>query len=155
VFFGPKGLGQQFYHNIDVQSSIDAGLTMSGGAFKWWMGQQGAARQGLFMNPDPEDIDSVLIGFKQWLHKVGDFQDNVKIWGNGSDFDNVILAKAYQIVLNQDQPWHFWNNRCYRTTCDVLGDTQRKQQGVHHHALDDAKSQAEHLCKLLTVRGVW
>ena len=45
VFFDKNGLGQEFYQTIDVQSSIDAGLTMSGGTFKWWMGQQGAVRR--------------------------------------------------------------------------------------------------------------
>jgi len=154
VFFDKKGLGKEFYQTIDVQSSVDAGLTMSGSTFKWWMGQPGAARQGLFMNPEPEWVDFVLTSFTNWISENSEV-GKLKVWGNGSDFDNAILAKAYQIALNREQPWKFWNNRCYRTVCDVLNDTKRKQEGVHHHALDDAKSQAQHLRELLTLRAVW
>jgi hypothetical protein len=152
VFFDKKGLGHEFYQTIDVQSSIDAGLTMSGGTFKWWMGQQGAARKALF--EDNVQLKGALHAFSDWLAESC-YIKTVKVWGNGSDFDNAILAKAYQLVLNQEQPWKFWNNRCYRTVCDVLNDRQRKQEGVHHHALDDAKSQAQHLRGLLTLRAVW
>ena len=152
VFFDKTGLGQEFYQTIDVQTSIDAGLTMSGDTFKWWMGQPGAARKALF--EDNKRAEAVLLNLMNWLKQHGD-PDTVKVWGNGSDFDNAILAKAYQLVLNQEQPWKFWNNRCYRTVCDVLNDKQRKQEGVHHHALDDAKSQAQHLRGLLTLRAVW
>jgi hypothetical protein len=152
VFFDKKGLGHEFYQTIDVQSSIDAGLTMSGGTFKWWMGQQGAARKALF--EDNVQLKGALHAFSDWLAESC-YIKTVKVWGNGSDFDNAILAKAYQLVLNQEQPWNFWNNRCYRTVCDVLNDKQRKQEGVHHHALDDAKSQAQHLRGLLTLRAVW
>jgi len=151
VFFDKNGLGQEFYQTIDVQSSIDAGLTMSGGTFKWWMGQPGAARKALF--EDTAHLNVALLEFGGWLAEHCDTK-TVKVWGNGSDFDNPILGTAYE-KLGMGVPWNFWNNRCYRTTCDVLGDTQRKQQGVHHHALDDAKSQAQHLRRVLTARAVW
>lgn len=151
VFFDKTGLGQEFYQTIDVQSSIDAGLTMSGGTFKWWMGQQGAARKALF--EDTVQVRVALAHFSHWLAEHCDTK-TVKVWGNGSDFDNPILEAAYEKV-GMETPWNFWNNRCYRTVCDVLNDRQRKQEGVHHHALDDAKSQAQHLRGLLTLRAVW
>lgn len=45
------------------------------------------------------------------------------------------------------QPWDFWNDRCYRTIA-AMHDRRRFQQGVHHNALDDAKSQVEHLIQI-------
>jgi hypothetical protein len=151
VFFDKTGLGQEFYQTIDVQSSIDAGLTMSGGTFKWWMGQPGPARKALF--EDPVKVRVALAYFSHWLEEHCDTK-TVKVWGNGSDFDNTILSAACE-KMGLETPWKFWNNRCYRTVCDVLNDKQRKQEGVHHHALDDAKSQAQHLRGLLTLRAVW
>ena len=42
--------------------------------------------------------------------------ENAILWGNGSDFDNAILANAYR-AIGQQQPWKFWNNRCSGPPC--------------------------------------
>jgi inhibitor of KinA sporulation pathway (predicted exonuclease) len=115
------------------------------------MAQKGEARQALFV--DQIDLEYALYAFNEWLAAhATDAQ--VKVWGNGADFDNAILQHAYAKV-GMETPWHFWNNRCHRTTCDLLNAKQRKQEGVHHNALDDAKSQAKHLVQTLTARAVW
>lgn len=152
TFFDKTRLGEKFYRTIDVQSCIDAGLTVSGDTFKWWMGQKGEARKALFDKTIP--VQDALSEFSAWLGQNCE-TSSVKVWGNGSDFDNAILAKAYGAVLGETQPWRFWNNRCYRTACDLLNDRNRKQEGVYHNALDDAVSQAKHLSRVLTLRGAW
>lgn len=151
VMFDKAGLGSEFYLTIDAQSCFDAGLTVSGGTFKWWMAQKAEARKALFDGNVP--LQNALHEFKCWLAENCE-RNTVKVWGNGSDFDNAMLAHAYN-KLGMEIPWQFWNNRCYRTTCDILNDKARKQEGVHHHALDDAKSQASHLRKVFTARAVW
>jgi hypothetical protein len=67
----------------------------------------------------------------------------MRLWGNGASFDNAILAHAYA-RCGATPPWKFWNDRCYRTVA-ALTATPRQQGGTHHNALDDARSQAEHL----------
>jgi exodeoxyribonuclease VIII len=150
VLFDKTGLGKEFYRTVDAQSCFDAGLTVSGSTFKWWMAQKAEARKALFEDNVP--LQDALFAFTTFLHahSTGD----PKVWGNGSDFDNAMLAHAYN-KLGMEIPWQFWNNRCYRTTCDILNDRVRKQEGVHHNALDDAKSQASHLRKVFTARAVW
>ena len=151
VAFTKTGITSEFYCTVDAQTAIDLGLTVSGSTFKWWMAQSGAARKALF--EDNVTIQSALYEFSDWVEEntVG---ENVKVWGNGSDFDNAMLAHAYN-KQGLDVPWKFWNNRCYRTACQMLNDYNRKQQGVHHNALDDARSQANHMIHAMTMRGVW
>lgn len=150
VAFTKDGITSEFYRTVDAQSAIDLGLTVSGGTFKWWMAQSGAARKALF--EDNVTIQSALYEFSDWVEE--DTEGDPKVWGNGSDFDNAMLAHAYS-KLGHETPWKFWNNRCYRTACQMLNDYNRKQQGVHHNALDDARSQANHLIYAMTMRGVW
>jgi exodeoxyribonuclease VIII len=152
VSFDENGLGNEFYCTIDAQSAISSGLTVSGDTFKWWMGQKAEARKALFERT--VSIHKALDNFADWLEAEGD-PKQIRVWGNGSDFDNTILAKAYEVVQGRPTPWAFWNNRCYRTVCSVMNAKQRKQEGVPHNALDDAKSQANHLVQLFKARAVW
>ena len=79
--------------------------------------------------------------------------DNYNVWGNGSDFDNVIvrsLLDSYGITT----PWKFYKNRCFRTiretvyaTFPFLKDDQIKPE-LAHHALSDAKAQALDLLRI-------
>lgn len=67
---------------------------------------------------------------------------DVRIWGNGSDFDNAILSAGYH-VIDQQVPWKFWNNRCFRTLKSMGPKTlEPSREGTHHNALDDALHQA-------------
>lgn len=63
------------------------------------------------------------------------------IWGNGSDFDNALLAEAYRLT-GLTQPWPFWQNRCFRTLKGLRLVPEPVRQGTLHNALDDAAHQA-------------
>lgn len=131
--------GRGFYRQIDLRSSVNAGLKMDPDTVLWWL-QQGKAARNAFKDNGSAGLplDLVLNDFTQWLPK------EPIVWGNGAAFDNVILASAYQ-VCNLKQPWKFWNDRCYRTIAAMHPDQKQVQLGTHHNALDDAISQAEHL----------
>ena len=152
VFFDKSGLGREFYCTITLDSCMTTGLSVSGDTFRWWMSRPAEARKALFI--DPRELDDALAGFRVWVSTYSDDDETVKVWGNGADFDNAILQHAYA-KIGEPAPWKFWNNRCYRTTCDVLSAGPHKQEGTHHNALDDAKSQAKHLVHTLTARAVW
>ena len=66
------------------------------------------------------------------------------VWGNGATFDNVILSNAYK-AAGMEQPWKFWDDRCYRTVKGLLPDIKIERLGTHHNAVYDAMSQARHL----------
>ena len=132
-------LGRTFYDTCSIASAVDVGLAMDPETVQWWLSQSDAARSEL--TNAKGDLKSVLVAFKHWLFHCG---SNVKIWGNGSDFDNALLAEAYRRI-GEPVCWKFWNNRCYRTMKSLFPDVKLEREGTHHNALDDAIYQAKHL----------
>ena len=136
VAFDRNGLGNSFYSIVDGNTSTAAGMTISQDTINWWKNQSEEA-QSIFHSPDKTTIQNALTAFGQWL------PHNCKLWGNGAAFDNAVLSNAYS-VCGMGQPWRFWNDRCYRTLSSFTKN-KRVQSGTHHNALDDAKSQAQHM----------
>ena len=130
----------KFYCTIDLSDCVKNGLEMDPDTVMWWMRQSDDARKQ-FENPD-HDLAAALGAFRQWSGT-----DPI-IWGNGADFDNAILANAYR-KIEQQPPWNFWNNRCYRTVKNLNPEIKIERIGTHHNALDDAESQARHLLRIL------
>ncbi len=135
--------GQEFYLTVDLESAVRCGGVIDPSTVMWWMRQSEHARQAL---DGKSDIAQALATFSGWLRSRGDLSQ-VRIWGNGSDFDNVILANAYRRLL-LPTPWKFWNNRCYRTWKNEHREVSMERSGTHHNALDDAVSQARHMLKV-------
>lgn len=145
VMFDPRTseIGDSFYQLITLDSCISRGMTLCADTVLWWM-RQGDAARGQICRPDLEraDLADALIDFAMWL------PNNAIVWGNGSDFDNVILEAGFRAV-NQPVPWKYWNNRCYRTVKSLKPSIELEREGTHHNALHDAISQAKHLQKIL------
>lgn len=141
IEFDPKSarLGRTFYQTCSIASAVDVGLAMDPETVTWWLQQNEDARKELTQAKG--DLKSVLVAFSHWLFHCG---KDVKVWGNGSDFDNALLAEAYRRV-SEPVPWLFWNNRCYRTMKSLFRNTKLEREGTHHNALDDAIHQAKHL----------
>lgn len=129
-------IDKEFYIKVDLQSSMDFGLSVSASTIQWWLKQADAPR--LEMAKEGVDIDNALNIFRQ------NFSGSEEVWGNGASFDNAILANAFSKV-GFDLPWKFWNDRCYRTVKTMYPDIKLVRLGDLHNALDDAKSQAIHL----------
>jgi len=133
-----------FYTQIDVQSSIDAGLRVDGSTIKWWMEQSDAARQQTFGGDQQVPLHLALETFNLFLKaQPGD----ISVWGNGATFDNVILRSAYR-ALKIIPAWHYRDDKCYRTVANLLPKNRRPEyvrRGVHHNAADDALTQAFYL----------
>lgn len=143
VKFSGKGLGEEFYRVVDIDSCLKAGLVIEAKTFMWWLQQSEEARKALYKEPD-----SLFNCLKDFNKFIGD-PDTAKVWGNGSDFDNVIMLNAYK-AINLTPPWKFYNSRCYRTVKNLLGaNIPFERVGTYHNALDDAKSQANHLVKIM------
>jgi exodeoxyribonuclease VIII len=147
-FCPQRGLGKQFYVVVNRQSQRSQGLHEDPDTLKWWMSQSEAARQVLedAESPMAVSLEKALAQFTTFLAPIG--LRRVKMWGNGSDFDNAILACLYG-AIGQSIPWDFWNNRCYRTLKNLRKIPAQKREGTYHNALDDAKTQALHAVELL------
>lgn len=138
----------EFYRELDPNDQ--PGLTVDPATWAWWQEQDPAARDRLFATGGKPGLLPGLKEFGLWLSSVSASykdQPQVCIWGNGADFDNAILQVAFA-AAGLPQPWPFWNNRCYRTLKNLRPDLPAVRQGVHHNALDDARTQAFHALKL-------
>lgn len=135
-----------FYRVIDVASCRDAGLTSDAATEKWWNEQDENARK-VFTDPNV-GLVRALTDFASYIRGFGG--RSVRLWGNGSDFDNVILNNAY-LAVGSISPWMFYNNRCFRTVRKLFwqGVTEPERQGTYHNALDDAMHQARILGQIL------
>ena len=139
------GLGRSFYTTIDLSDACAQGLHMDPSTVQWWMDQDANVRRDSMRGIDT--LKGALEAFGKWL--VDNDLQEACLWGNGSDFDNVLLTAAYKAIGWATPPWKFYANRCYRTLKGMFPDHKIQRLGDHHNALDDAKSQALHACALL------
>lgn len=148
--FDERGITREFYQVVELESSVKMGLEIDPSTVLWWMKQSDEARAHIHTPNFPtQNIQQALEWFTDWLtvRSDSDVDKNVRLWGNGAAFDNVILANAYR-KLGKVAPWEFWNDRCYRTVKNLFPDVKMNRSGTHHNAIDDAKSQALHLIEI-------
>ena len=154
VVFDPESrkLGDTFY--VEMSDDIDAqqrlGRTISGSTLTWWMGQSTEAKAIFSKDGVSPDIRiptyDALQKFKSFVEANG--AGTAMLWGNGANFDNVILRNLYS-AFGMVAPWKFYNDRCHRTVKDLATTLHNPEFqdriGTHHNALDDAITQAVHL----------
>ncbi len=141
VRFDAGAITDEFYAVVDLASAVDAGLEIDASTVLWWMKQSDNSRQQFERNGVP--LKEALKQFAEWVGK------GAEVWGNGAAFDNAILSNAYR-KCGMKQPWEFWNDRCYRTVKNMHPGVKMERIGVHHRAVDDAKSQAAHLMRIIS-----
>lgn len=135
----PFELGEKFYVILDTSEQKAKGRHVSDSTLEWWSKQSGYAQEVLSTDkrvPVAEALDKLF----DFLGLPGDYN----IWGNGSDFDNVIVGSLIE-DWGMDVPWNHWNNRCFKTLKGEFGFVADKAvfDGVKHNALDDAIHQAQ------------
>lgn len=154
VFFDPHtgDIRDEFYAVINRKSCLSKGLHEDEGTLAWWSQQSAAARKVLAeAETSPKGLGGALVEFQGYLQKYG--KRDLYVWGNGSEFDNTIMAEGYR-VCSIPLPWQFWNNRCFRTLKGLSGIPYSTPRGVAHNALDDAKGQAEAAIRMLKKLGL-
>lgn len=160
IAFDPhsRELGEKFYVELtdDLQFQHECGRTISPDTVRWWMMQSDAAKV-VFADPDTDELIvrspirkearkttvQGLIAFSEFVERNGG--KKMELWGNGADFDNVIIGSLYDSA-KMAKPWSYGRNRCYRTMKRLFGgNVPMARSGVHHNGLDDAITQAIHL----------
>ena len=135
----------QFYEKIEFVTLEQKGFHLSKSTLDWWSKQSEEARSEAFSGTVP--IEEVLSAFASYIKEL---EVPVNIWGNGSDFDNIILWNAYD-RCGIPAPWSFRNNRCFRTLKNVFSFIPAPIFiGEKHNALADAGFQAHHATIIFT-----
>lgn len=121
-----------FYAKLPIQAQIDLGRTISASTINWWMEQNVMAKRVFAESENPK-------AFREFQKFCRGAQ---QIWGNGSNFDNVILRSLFE-DLNIEFPTPYYTDRDLRTLQDAAQiGKPRAPKGIEHNALDDAIYQA-------------
>ncbi|WBM43091.1 3'-5' exoribonuclease [Comamonas aquatica] len=117
---------------------------------EWWEQQSEEAKLASVKAPNPTLPHPALQAFIAWVHEHAD-PKKVKVWGNGSSFDNVILSSLFADYPELERPWAYWNDRDMRTVLDLnpAAKDVGPFEGVKHNALHDARHEAKQLAKVL------
>ncbi|HFL4074664.1 3'-5' exoribonuclease [Escherichia coli] len=144
IFFDPQTgeMGPEFSKTIDLDT---AGGVIDRDVIKWWLKQSREAQSAILTDEIP--LDDALLQLREFIDEnSGEFY--VRVWGNGANFDNVILRRSYE-RQGIPCPWRYCNDRDVRTIVELgnsIGFDVRMTipfEGVPHNALDDARHQAK------------
>jgi hypothetical protein len=154
LHFDPEAPGvyrDSFEVAVDPMSSVAAGLRIEPETNFWWWDEARDTPRKHWMGLLKFDLNAALHGFSQWMDTFSEDKEkhsDVRIWGNGANFDNVRLAEAYK-VANIPAPWAFYQDRCFRTIRSLDKGYHLKPRpgvalndGVPHTALYDCFQQA-------------
>lgn len=162
TFFDPLtgALGDSFNEQINLKSCTDLGLTVDPETIMWWMEQSKDAQNAFKGNNKAASLPEVLLKFHQWMDVrrkalTAAGEDGVSVWGNGKDFDCVIVENAYRVTgLKHLRPWAFWETMDVRTIVELgaMAGTHNFKKitidnfhGVKHNALDDVRNQIKYV----------
>lgn len=152
VKFNAEGIIDRFEIGIDPADCQRVGLVMDAGAVMFWLSDKQAEARKYLLEMGRIDLFSALDGYSNWLAETP--KDNLEAaWANGATFDHIKLESAYRAV-GLDFPFSYKRQLCYRTVSRLFPDVEFKRSGIHHGALDDAVSQAEHMIEIAKTHGL-
>ncbi|HGU0620576.1 TPA: 3'-5' exoribonuclease [Escherichia coli] len=146
IFFDPQtgDMGPEFSKTIDLDT---AGGVIDRDVIKWWLKQSREAQSAIMTDEIP--LDDALLQLREFIDEnSGEFF--VQVWGDGANFDNVILRRSYE-RQGIPCPWRYCNDRDVRTivelgkAIDFDARTAIPFEGERHNALDDARYQAKYV----------
>lgn len=138
---------------ISMRSNDTCGRTVDASTVAWWLDQPAEVRKFSFMTTVDDGfsgayLSSALRDFFIW----GDFEHaKKKVWGNGPEFDNVILAAAWERTAAKSEiwSWPYYNNQSIRTIRLIAEqlklDVMEREPLIQHVALYDAYAEALYL----------
>jgi len=147
--FNREGVVDQLQVYVLAEDCVQHGLNVDVPTVLWWLKQSDAARKHFEIEAERliPALSKVIQFFNKHLDKDG------KVWGNGSDFDNLLLSVAFDKV-GTPAPWKYWQNACYRTVKGLVPSIPADPYGTAHVAVDDAVKQAMHLIKIAQATGL-
>jgi exodeoxyribonuclease VIII len=140
---------------VAINPAESPGLRSDAETVLWWMAAERDVARTNWLGRPKLSLYEALDGFSDWLrsHSASAQCTDIRVWGNGSDFDNALLRQAYE-VAKRDAPWSFRHNRCYRTLRNLLTLEEVQYPGVVHTALADAENQALRANQIVRKLGI-
>lgn len=141
-----SALHPPFYSLINPQSAQKHGMTTDMSTLEWWFKQPVEAREQLMKAfAQGATVEAAVTRLQEWY---GGLPAPAAVWCKGASFDFPHL-KVFFRAAGQFTPWHYQQERCYRTLMALYPGIKAAAPVVGHHALHDARAQGEHLARLL------
>lgn len=150
-----------FYRRIDLQSSIDAGLTIDASTVKFWMAADAEAKASWFESQHHLGAGSLYLAISDFIEFISEVSANeshdIRLWGNGTMADNrwiLSAAEAVGLPLDADinpviSHWQHTDVRTFMETCQMITNLDPKKTtdftGVRHNPIDDCKHQIKYV----------
>ena len=155
-------MDHEFNERIRLASNEVAGRHISKETMEWWNTQDSELRRRVFGGT--ADLAEVMAAFHSWAIEIsGNELGRIVLWGNGTEFDNVILQNAFEQFATW--PFHYRNAHHLRTLLttvprDVQETAHNRFMGanpgnVQHDALHDARYQHYMVVTGLTYHGLY
>lgn len=122
-----------FYGEYDPETQYER--TKSQSTIDWW------AKQSI---PRPGSDIYLHEGLRELARWFSSLRADPIVWCKGTDFDTAILTHAYK-QYHLSIPWHYNSVRDFRTLKKLFPAYSYPKNPQPHHALADAKHQAEEL----------
>jgi hypothetical protein len=156
------GSSPEFNEYISLVSNERALRHISKETMEWWNTQNAALRRRVFSGT--QELQDVLERFHGWAVQISEGQtERIVLWGNGTEFDNVILQNAFECFGSW--PFSYRNNQHMRTLMLTLPAdlqlqlhekfTAANPNNVQHDAMWDARYQYHMIVHALRYRGLY
>lgn len=125
----------EFKVNIDIQSCLDAGLTVDGSTIEFWLQQNDKARESI-LDGNRSSLEKALKGFIWWLG----FPESKRVFTKGPEFDIAMLQVACS-KFGLTLPVERKEVLSIRNLVDEFPEIEMDWSGTAHDPLEDAKRQ--------------
>jgi len=137
-------LGNEFEIGLDITEQSSKGGIIDSETVDWWAKQNQDARDELgrlIKHPVSDALDD----FNKWIKQNFKAPSKIKLWGNGSTFDNVIVRNLYS-RHNIDFVIPYYADKDVRTWTYLKKINTRAFdfEGVKHRGIDDCKHQIKY-----------
>lgn len=135
--FAPSIQRSEFKQLISVEDNEKIGRSIGKETMIWWDKQDRELRDEMFSST--MRLSAALDSYQIWVEDQCSDLNNVFIWANGSEFDNVIIKHAFEQCHNS-YPFNFRNHRCFRTLRAIgpPNSAEGISKGRPHDPLSDA-----------------
>lgn len=148
--------GVPFYRTLDVRQQLLAGRTVDKGTIQWWQDEERREARQAIEDETPTDVLQALLELSDWLKEGHPGKGKMALYGNGPEFDNVLLETLFD-DFGVKLPWRYTENQSFRTIrhltrhlfkeSPVAGELYGHEgiifEGIQHHALWDAHNEAK------------
>lgn len=154
VHFDPQAREILGHTEIAVRITESDGIDPS--TVAWWMQQSEPARLAAASKIETgQRPEAAYAELSRFIHDRCPSRREVRVWGNGATFDNVILDARYR-KLGITPAWTYSGHRCFRTLVNLLPSKVEgvERVGVYHSGLDDAMYQTNVLLAAMDRLGL-